>query len=280
MNNGENGDNKIHEVLSIAREAGVIIKKYYKGKYEVATKADEFDFVTTADKEADAHIRKRLSELFPNDKLFTEECEDRPTDFSGRMWIVDPLDGTKNFVEKKDDFGTIIGLCVDGKPVLGVVYDPLNDELFYAEKGKGAFAVKNGNTTKIKVSTRSTLAEARLLNKESRSNKARELDPLLDSLPIKEQIPLGVFALKAHMIAQGIGDVSVHPNFKLAKWDTAGTQTIIEEAGGKVTDIHGKPLDYTQKALLWADSAVISNGAVHDELIIFIKDFLDKNPIE
>lgn len=258
--------NDIDKVIAIAREAGEILKRcYQEQKYTVATKTAPDDYVTSADLASDAHIRKRLTELFSADPIFSEEDTNRPTDFSGRVWFVDPLDGTASFVAREENFTVLIGLCENGKPVLGVVCDPMTNEVYFAEKNKGAWAIRGTQKYRLRVSTRLTVADARMC--VSSKPSPHFFKHLVDSLSCKEELMRGdgmagkVFCLLAQ------GDAECRINVKVAKWDTCGPQIILEEAGGKVTDIDGNLLDYTQKEAAWQRLVVATNGGIHAEVL-------------
>ena len=132
------------QLVALAEDAGKILLKYFKKNIGVQTKTSPFDFVTQADMEADTFIRNKLRELFPNDLILSEESSDIPESFDGNVWMVDPLDGTKGYINDSSSFAVMIGLCKNGVPELGIVYAPARDKLYYAEKGKGAYLRENG----------------------------------------------------------------------------------------------------------------------------------------
>lgn len=266
---------EIQKVITIAREAGMIVKKYYKTKsYSVSTKSGPTDYVTTADLASEAHIKKRLTELFPADTIFSEEDTNRPTNFSGRVWFVDPLDGTLSFVARQENFTVLIGLCEKGKPVLGVVYSPLSGELFYAEKNKGAWMLNKTQKKKIKVSTIHHLTDARVM--VSTRPLTSSFKKMMTTLPCKEVSTRGdgMCGCVSCLIAQGKAECRVNVN--VSKWDTCGPQVILEEAGGKMTDIDGNALDYAQKEVMWERSVVATNKLIHEEVITHLQKELHK----
>lgn len=258
----------IEKVIDIAKEASKILLKYYKSDIGVSYKeAGGRSPVTKADFEADAYIRGRLQELFPRDKILSEETENHLKDYSGRVWIVDPLDGTRIYTEGKDGFCVIIGLCIDGVPVLGVVYAPIKDELYYAEKGKGAFLKKGNTVQQIKVSKINVLFQAKAIIKTS---KIRESPwNKVAQLKVKENFDLSECGagIKMAKVAAGEIDFYIDAIFSPCKWDTCGPQIILEEAGGRMTDLSGQPLDYKQQNSKWENPLLVSNGLIYRTVI-------------
>jgi len=273
----------IKKIINIAKEASKIIMKYYSKDLRVSTKGkDPYNFVTKADIKSDNYIRQRLQEEFPGDYMLSEENKNIPPEYSGRVWIIDPLDGTKDFVNKGSGFSVMIGLCDNGKPILGVVYAPAKDLLYYAEKGKGAYMEKDGVLSQIHVNDITRLNQARMITRIAHG-EARPLDKMINNFKVKEIIPESSIGLKLGMIASGDAEFHISSHFlilnKTSKWDTCAPQIILEEAGGIITDFKGNGLDYKQKSLLWENSFVASNSlAMHKEIIKGIKDYMKKFP--
>ncbi|HEY2730466.1 MAG TPA: 3'(2'),5'-bisphosphate nucleotidase CysQ, partial [Polyangia bacterium] len=146
-----------------AREAGAIIMRHYaRPDIAVSTKPDKSP-VTVADLDANAAITKRLAAVFPDDAILTEETPDDPARLAKRrVWIVDPLDGTRDFVARTGDFCVHIGLSEDSEAVLGVVYQPTVDALAWAVRGGGAFEERGGTTRALKASTLSAPGQIRI----------------------------------------------------------------------------------------------------------------------
>ena len=266
---------QIEQIIIIAREAGEILKKYYTSRlYSVSTKSEPTDYVTTADLASEAHIKKRLAELFPNDKMFCEEDTHRPTDFSGRVWFVDPLDGTASFVAHEENFTVLIGLCENGTPVLGVVCEPLSGVVFYAEKNKGAWRLDANNKKKIQVSTIQNLNDARVL--VGTRTTPTGIKTIVAAMPFKEFLKKGdgMCGRVSCLIAQGEAECRV--NVKVSKWDTCGPQVILEEAGGKMTDSDDNPPNYAQKEAMWQRLIVSTNGSIHAEVLEQLQDKMNK----
>ena len=153
-----------HEVAcQAARDAGRVILDYYGNPELVVDTKPDTSPVTAADKAADALILDRLRTAFPGDAFLTEESPDDASRFGkSRVWIIDPLDGTRDFIAQTGDFSVHIGLCVEEQPVLGVVYQPVRQALYHARRGGGAFLESSGVSTRIHTSTRREPGELRV----------------------------------------------------------------------------------------------------------------------
>lgn len=260
--------------ISIAKQAGEILRKYYRQELDVAYKANEFDPVTQADKEADAFIRSELASRFSGDTILSEEHESRPDSYEGRVWMVDPLDGTKDFVSGRDCFSVMIGLYEQGKPVIGVVYVPVRDVLYYAEAGQGAFVVGEGDEPKqMHVTDNTDIAKATRVTRFVQKGDVRPIEELLNKLPFAHELPEGSIGIKVSRIANGEAEAFVHTN-PSNKWDTCAAEVIIKEAGGIITDIDGQALNYKQPAVTWGRFlAVANNKTIHAQLLDVLKGF-------
>src|SRR3989344_830474 len=174
------------KIIIIAEQAGKILLSHYKNKINIDYKGgDVFDPVTVADREADDFIRSELLKLFPEDTVLSEENEDVPTDYSKRVWMVDPLDGTKEFISQTGGFAVNIGLWADHAIQLGVIWSPVFERLFFAERGHGAFErMADGNFKQLHVSNVSRLQDARLLTRTA-SKEQRPLDIVVEQLEVK-----------------------------------------------------------------------------------------------
>ncbi|MBT5345683.1 3'(2'),5'-bisphosphate nucleotidase CysQ, partial [bacterium] len=238
------------KIIPIAEAAGKILLKYFRSDLEVIYKNDDtFDPVTAADKESDEYIRSQLTALFPEDLILSEENDDVPTDYSKRIWMVDPLDGTNAFVSGTNTFSILIGLWEADTILFGLAYAPAANKMYVAEKGKGAFERQpDGSFKRMHVSDIESLSEARLITK----------NPIKDKRPLNEQTAkLKVTSIiessrtKLARIAAGEAEVHLNTNFRASKWDTLAVQLMLEEAGGVVVDLNGNPLDYKQLDLRW-----------------------------
>ena len=254
------------QILTIAEKAGDVLLKYFKKDLSVEYKRDKFDPVTLADTETDNLIREEIEKLFPRDILLSEENNNIPDDYTGRVWMIDPLNGTKSFIKGSDTFGVVIGLVENGVPIFGCVTMPAQNKIFYAEKGIGAFEEKNGIFEKLHTSPIIEIKKSRLITREP-SGDIRPIEEKLNQLPFIQRIEEGSGA-KLCVIASGEAEAHINTNFRAGKWDIAASQLILEEAGGIVTDLDGEPIDYKNSAINLERSFVASaNKELHNNII-------------
>jgi len=252
-------DNK-SELLSVALEAvkaaEAVIFKYLKTGFSTELKAD-LSPVTIADKEAEAIIRQTITEHFPDHTFFGEEGGTVSLEnHRGYTWIIDPIDGTKNFVRRNPLFGTLLALMHDGELVIGITNMPLFNELMYAEKGQGAFL----NDQPVRVTEITSLDDAYLSHGSLKYFV--ELDQASTLLKLASEVrqARGIGDVWSyHLLAQGKIDIMIEPKCKL--WDIAASKVIVEEAGGKMTQLDGQPIG------AHTTSAVATNGKLHATIV-------------
>lgn len=235
---------RLDEELKVAKEAiamaGSRVVSIYKEGFDVIYKEDETP-VTKADLESDTIILKELKKFFPEHAYLTEESADDRSRLTKRWcWIIDPLDGTKEFVKRNDEFAINIALAFEGQIVLGLVYAPIFDELYYAIEGHGAIMERNNQAKSIRVSTR--LNNLRIL--KSRSHNASKYSALIDANVNRiQQVTRMGSSLKGCKIASG--EFDAYYNFgKTMLWDTAPVELIVKEAGGYFAQTDGTHIDY------------------------------------
>lgn len=230
--------------IQAAKAAAINILEIYNQGVEVTTK-DNNTPVTRADMEANAQICQMLQTEFPTYGMLSEEFADDLNRLEKlHCWIVDPLDGTKEFIKMNDEFSINIALTEGREVVMGLIYMPVFDELYYAIKGQGAYTVgPTGHKRKIHVSKRTH----RLRALKSRSHHASRYTELLDAN--KDKIALSKCAGSAYkgcLIAKG--DFDLYYNYgKTMVWDTASMDLIITEAGGYFAQTDGTPFEYNVK---------------------------------
>lgn len=242
----------IPSVVDIARESGqVILDIYQRGQFEKYIKQDNTP-VTSADLAAHKLVVERLTELTPNIPVLSEEDATVPLKERSkwdRYWLVDPLDGTQEFIAGSGDFATIIALVEGNKPIMGVVYAPVSGVVYYAYSGKGAWKITPEGET-VRISTHKhelptqSIAVA-ISRRQDISAITNRLDPALNY----ELVPLGSAALKACLVAEGAVDCYLRLG-PTGEWDTAATQCIVEEAGGRILNTHLNPLSYNERDTL------------------------------
>ncbi len=249
----------------LARAAGKLILRYHGTDVTVDRKAGN-EPVTRADREASELIVDGLREAFPEDVLISEEApDDERRLHGGRVWFIDPVDGTNDFIKGRAGFSVMIGLCVDARPAVGVIYQPIGDRMFWAETGGGAWLAEGGEPRRLRVSTVSDLDKIRLV--ASASHRSHQIDDVKNALGISREMNIGSVGLKLGLIAMGEMDLYVNPSSKSKAWDTCAPEALLREAGGKITDLWGEPLHYDRAELHNQRGLLASNGLLHDAVL-------------
>ncbi len=246
------------DVCEYAEEAGNIILEYYvKKNYTILQKSDNSPR-TEADWDAHLLILEKLQKL-ASFEVISEESFDAsaPIPKEKNFWLVDPLDGTKEFLNRTGDFTVNIALVDGNYPVLGVIYLPVKEELFFASHNQGAFKrVGKGPLKKIHTHTMNKDRPRLLVSR----NKPEERFEQLQKWPQAEITRMGS-SLKYCRIAEGSADIYVR-RLVTAEWDTAAAQCILEEAGGKLCDLSGQRLRYRKTSLLNEGLAAFGDRAL------------------
>lgn len=257
-----------HELVvaeQAVREAGALIRRFYEGKVQVSWKGVN-DPVTAADRAANTHLVDRLCQAFPGDGILAEESADDLSRLNKeRVWMVDPLDGTREFIDRINEFSVMVGLTIAGQPVLGVVYQPTSDVLYRAVPGQIAEVVTQGAVRPLAVSRTARFAAMRLV--ASRSHRSSLVDAACRRLGITRDRPSGSVGLKIGLLATGTCDLYLHPAPGLKEWDTCAPEAILLAAGGTVTDVWGRPLQYNKPNVRQRWGLIASNGLVHERIV-------------
>ena len=234
----------IDPIVDLAVNAGQAILEVYATDFDVQAKGDDYP-LTQADLASHKRIMAGLAALTPDIPIISEEKGLAP--FStrsewSRYWLIDPLDGTKEFVNRKGEFTVNIALIDNNRPVFGVVHVPVQDRTYVGCEGHGAELRGNGAVTPIRVASE-TARPVRIVG--SRSHRGSSLDAFLDRVGESDMVPMGS-SLKFCVVAEGRADV--YPRLgPTSEWDTAAAQAVVEQAGGKVLELDGKPLSYNKK---------------------------------
>jgi myo-inositol-1(or 4)-monophosphatase len=232
---------ELEVAVEAARAGGAIVRKYYKGDYQVHEKAPD-NPLTVADTEADAAIKRLCLGAFPSDAWLSEETKDSPERLRHeRVWIVDPLDGTKEFTQHIPEFCVCVALVVEGVVEVGVSYNPATDKLFAARRGHGTTL----NGERVRCTDKTELASAVVLASRS-EDKRGEWDPYKAHMDVKLT---GSVAYKFALIAAGEADATFSLTPK-NEWDICAGTLLVEEAGGVVTDRFGRPLTFNNRETL------------------------------
>ncbi|ECL7895532.1 TPA: inositol monophosphatase family protein [Listeria innocua] len=237
-------------------EAAAKIKQSFKETLDIDIKSGRNDLVTNMDKETEAFFVKQIKEHFPNHRLFGEEgMSDDVTDLNGIVWILDPIDGTLNFVEQQRDFAISLAIYQDGVGHLAYIYDVARDELYFAEKGKGATV--NGKQIP-KIDKDMGLQDALLI---ANLSVTRKFPTMWEAVKASRGLRLhGAASLEYMDVATGRAGAYLSAN--LAPWDIAAGKIIVEELGGIVTRIDGSKINMLEKG-----SSVVAAPKIHQTLL-------------
>ncbi len=258
-------DKELEVARRLAREAGAILMGFYKNDAKVEWKGYD-DPVTAADKAANTMLVRELARAFPNDAILSEEAEDDQVRLTKeRVWMVDPMDGTKQFIEKLDEFAVMIGLAVAGEPKVGVVYNPATDRMFYAAPGIGAFVEEALTTKRMRVSDLSD--PTRMVAAMSRSHHSPTVDAIRKRLGSTGELRSGSVGLKLGLICEGRAHIYIHAGAKTNQWDTCAPEAILRAAGGIITDNFGEPLQYNTSHVRNLKGIIATNGTIHDRVV-------------
>jgi histidinol-phosphatase len=249
-------DHALKAAVEAARAAGAVALRYYREGFDVVLKPDQTP-VTQADREAEQAIGTVLVGAFPQWGFLGEEFGPRGN--QEVRWIVDPIDGTKNFIRHIPFWATLIGLEDHGEVVAGVIYNPVSDELYTARRGSGAFL----NGSPLRVSSVGDLRSATLLHAGlGLVRQAGYWDGFVRLVDATgRQRGFGDY-LGYGLLAQGKAEIYAEVDLK--PWDLAPCKIVVEEAGGRFTDFEGAPTIYT-------GSALATNGHVHDAALALLR---------
>ena len=245
--------------IEAARAAGAIIRSFYSTSYTVDYKDQRKDSpVTIADRDANQKIHDILYAAFPQYGWLSEETVDSPDRLSRqRVWLVDPLDGTKEFIDKVPEFGVSIALTENGQPVVGVVYNPIPDQLFWAVRGQGTWYQEK----RLRVTATDRLSTATILASRSETKRG-EWKNFSSQFTTR---PTGSAAYKLALLARGDADATFTLTPK-NEWDICAGVLLVEEAGGQVSHLDGRPVVFNQpKTLL--QGLIASNRQLHSQLL-------------
>ncbi|HXU02490.1 MAG TPA: 3'(2'),5'-bisphosphate nucleotidase CysQ [Polyangia bacterium] len=250
----------------IARDASELVRGYHGKQLTVQIKGGD-EPVTEADHAASALIVARLHEAFPDDVVLSEELPDTGERLGKpRVWMVDPIDGTRDFVRGESGFVVMLGLAIDGRPQVGAVGHPLTGYVYAGAPGAGAWREDAAGTrTPLHTSTLSQPPDIRLV--ASKSHRSSRIDAVKRALQITDEMNVGSIGLKIGLVSEALRDLYVYTGGRTKIWDTCGPEAVLAAAGGRMTDVDGNPLVYDQPDLYNRRGLVASNGPLHDFVI-------------
>jgi 3'(2'), 5'-bisphosphate nucleotidase len=260
-----------------AMDAGELIMEVYRENFSVDYKGPD-DPVTVADTRANALICERLAKFYPDIPIVAEESD--PLTYAGfeeaeHIFFVDPLDGTKEFVKRNDEFAVMIGLVHNDRAIAGVIHAPVNGSLWRGALGIGVQQLDSqGNVSVVRVSDTPKLIASTVVT--SRSHRSKKLEEALSYLKVKQVQMLGSAGLKGAAVAIGQSDAWLAPGFAGKRWDACACDALVNAGGGCFTDNYGEPIDYRSADLGNRRGIVAGNHYVHDKIIRRLAAFLER----
>jgi 3'(2'), 5'-bisphosphate nucleotidase len=260
-------ERELQEALTAARLAGDYARREY-GTFVPIPDAPA-SISTHVDHGAQELILGHLRAAFPADGLVAEErtptLADAPTG-TDRVWVVDPIDGTRGFAMKNGEFSVMVGLTVGGRPVVGVVLEPVSGRITYASSGDGCWVeCGGGEPVRCRVTDRGRLSESTLV--QSRSRPGKPPKPAVTALRPVKVIETYSAGLKLAIVARGEAELYVNDYANFHDWDVCAGHVLVEEAGGRVTLFDGNPVTYGGTGSRQRRGMIASNGHVHDEAV-------------
>jgi 3'(2'), 5'-bisphosphate nucleotidase len=269
-------ERELRVAIDLARQAGAAALKYYGTPLLVEHKSNFDEPVTQADYAANTIIIAGLKEAFPDDGLLSEESKDTSRRLGKeRVWIIDPLDGTGGFIAGDGDFAVQIGLAVGEQSVLGVVYQPVPDILYWACKDKGSWVVRP-NIEPERLSVSDEINPNRMRIAVSRSHRSPRMDRVIRLFNFKEEVRRGSVGIKIGLIVERMCDLYIHLSSRVKEWDTCAPSIILHEAGGELTDLFGIPLRYNQRDVQHHNGLVATNRVSHERVIKELAPLLEE----
>jgi 3'(2'), 5'-bisphosphate nucleotidase len=281
----------LESILELARSvswgATDILRSYYRGEHDLEIQKEHSDPVTAADLAVNHYLLEHLQAKLGHEKfgyLSEETYEKGNTPYPQQyVWIIDPLDGTRDFIQKTGEYAIHLALTEAGRPILSVVAWPEQETLYYATKGGGAFAEsRDGTVRQLQVKPCDRFEDMRLVI--SRSHRDQRFDEVLRRLPQTQQTFIGSVGLKIITILEHRADFYLSLTTKSAPkdWDLAAPELIITEAGGQFTHFDLTPIEYNRESVQQWGGFLASSGQHHGELcktVAQILEELDATPV-
>ncbi|MBP3040609.1 inositol monophosphatase family protein [Bacillaceae bacterium Marseille-Q3522] len=248
------------------KEAAEEIKKSFQTTLTIETKSNKNDLVTNMDKKTEQFFIKKINETYPGHRIMGEEgFGDKLTDLDGVVWIIDPIDGTMNFVHQQRNFAISIGIFENGIGKIGLIYDVVFDELYHGKKGEGVFL----NDTKLPPLQEVAVSESIIGLNPTWVTENRRIDPKILAPLVKDARGTRSFGSAALEIASvAAGRLDAYITLRLSPWDFAAGVILVEELGGICTTLSGEPLNFLKQ-----NSIFFAKPGLHQEIT---KKYLEK----
>jgi 3'(2'), 5'-bisphosphate nucleotidase len=271
-------ERELEAAQRIAEEAAALVRRFSLAGLTVERKPGD-EPVTAADHAASELIVRRLREAFPEDGVLSEELpDDGARHRQSRVWMVDPIDGTRDFIAGDDGYAVMIGLCVDGRPKVGALAMPATGVVYVGVAGgPGYKQLADGTRAPLQTSTLSAPPGIRLV--ASKSHRTKNIDAFRTALAIEDELNVGSVGVKVGLVADGSRDLYVYPGSRTKVWDACAPEAILLSAGGRFTDVRGGELEYTGADLYNRHGIVASNGPLHDRVLRTLADLVAAQPL-
>ena len=256
--------------IDAAVKAGKAVIEVYKNNFSFHVKDDNSP-ITEADIKSNMIIQEVLSTT--NIPVLSEESVDNLARLKcEKIWIIDPLDGTSDFIEKGGEFTIMISLVQSGKPILGVIYWPTEDKLYVAQKNQGAYELFSGHWKKLNVNNISNLEKCHaVLSRHHLSESDKKFIKKLNLLEFNQKGS----SLKVLDVCSGKAEVYLTTTNKIKQWDTSASYCLISESGGKMTSMNGEDLEFNTKLINHKNGLLVTNGLVHNKITNEYSKFLN-----
>ena len=256
--------------IEAAMKAGKAVIEVYKNNFSYQVKDDNSP-ITEADIKSNGIIQETLS--ITNIPILSEENVDDLVRLKHeKIWIVDPLDGTSDFVEKTGEFTIMISLVQSSKPILGVIYWPTEDKLYVAQKNKGAYELFSGHWKKLNVNNISNLEKCHaVISRHHLSESDKKFIKKLNLLEFNQKGS----SLKVLDICSGKAEVYLTTTNKIKQWDTCASHCLISESGGKITSMYGEDLEFNTELINHENGLLVTNGLIHNKIVKKYSEFLN-----
>ena len=263
---------EINVAIDAIFESGNAVMKIYEQNFTSSLKDDKSP-ITEADIQSNDILQKHLSQIGFT-ILSEESIDDKIRLEQDYVWIIDPLDGTSDFINRTGEFTIMIALVKSRTPILGLVYWPLKNTLFIAHENEGAYVFSEKNWEKIKVNNIQKLGDCKAVG--SRHHLSEDERKFLDELKLEKFTEKGS-SLKAMDISNGNSELYITTTNKIKQWDTCASNCILRESGGKMTDIFGNELEYNTEHINHENGILATNSVIHSQVVKKYKNFIDKS---
>ena len=266
----------IHEAevaMAAARAASPSVLKYFRKESQVEYK-NGLEPVTQADRECQETVVKALRQAFPEDSILSEEAiDDSERLGQKRVWIVDPVDGTQEFIEGILEFVIMIGLSIDGEPMLGVLLQPGSGRLYVGLPGYGSFLIAHGQSRELKVSARTKIQEMPVVL--TRRHLTPFMEEIVEFIGFTRAVRMGSAGLKAALIAEQGADCYFFASLGMKEWDMCAPAAVLLGAGASLTDCWGDPMEFNQSDVRLIRGFIASNGPQHHNIVAAVRAHCD-----